>query len=279
MACPPPPRGREDAELLAQREALTKQLMARHPGVAISIWSPLEDPSNPYSLRLLGHNEAFLRICDAVSFGNGALENVVPMNAVFRSQALAVEVSASLRQSFEIFNFIQAGKSTFAASKLYHISKVGILKRVYAEWYLLTCNGIGRQVLFAEFPLADDKWQEDPQPPFITPAPEPVPAVSDPEPHPPEGARQTSPQNLRTVFDAGNKARRWTTWGTQGSSSSPPRTDKPAVSRKRGSTPTLEFKCAGCGAAETIQKRCAFSLVPIRPVSWPDSLFPALPVP
>lgn len=249
----------EDPELVAQREALTRQLSARNPNVAISLWSPLQEPSNPCSFRLLAYNAAFMYLCDAVSFGDGAAEHVLPSTAVIRSQPLAHEVAAAIQRSFKIFSFIQAGKSTFAATKTFHLSKKGNLRRVDAEWYLLTSRTAEKQVLLAEFKSEEETAQ------FTTSAPPqstPIATAADTEPLPLDRAPQQqqaqlpSMSNMSIVFDAGNKARRWTTWSTYGTSpaSSPV---KPSVCRKRSGTPTPDFKCIECGVVETMQKRCA----------------------
>lgn len=251
----------EEPELVAQREALTRQLSVRNPNVAISIWSPLQDPSNPSSLRLLAYNTAFMYLCDAVSFGDGMLQNVLPSPSVLHSQPLALEVAAAIQRSLKIFSFIQAGNSTFAATKTFHLSKMGNLRRVDAEWYLLTSRNGSKQVLLAEFKSEETTGKY----PTSAPLPRnPIATAADTEPLPLDRApvqHQTqtpSMHDMSIVFDVGNKARRWTTWSTYGTThaSSPV---KPAVCRKRSATPTPDFKCIECGVVETMQKRCESS--------------------
>lgn len=83
----------EDAAVLAQRSAVTADLIERLPGAAISVWSARTNPRDPTTSSLLCYNPQFLELCDATGFEDGAYQKVAVdvSKAYFTVRALSGE--------------------------------------------------------------------------------------------------------------------------------------------------------------------------------------------
>lgn len=240
--CDAPRLPGDDFELATQRQALTQQLMQRCADVAISVWTPLQDPRDPTTPVLLLYNEAYLRLCDATAFGKGGMNDCMPSGAIFRSLLLAHNVAAAIQEGMKLFCAVQAGAATFATADSYHLSKLGRLHRVRIEWYLLRSHKqAGRQVLVAEFMLPETHPQWN-----VTAAKPPLNQLTSDH----MVSQQVIPTTLKARLDLGKKTLRWTNYHAL----SGERPSFKSIKRQPLSAPG-DFACRECGDSASTPRR------------------------
>ena len=244
-------------DLSPEASAFVSALLdGRFPAPAISVWHPHVPAVEGSSARLKFFNQAFLDLCDALSFKDDASCSIFPAFPLFLSDETAAAYKTSWEMLMNSIDSLHASKFQQTAHPFMHISLLGRQKTVLAELFAIKRDSVLLEYVIAETVLPDEApcsivcSQSMPLLPGCEspPCSPPVLSLSLPLPLPVSSTISLQPRRCNPHVFAWQLERK-PSWEL---------IDEEKRLKKGGRALRTGFCCEECGATETTQKRCAF---------------------